>query len=262
MKKTIAIAFVLLIAVSLAACAGGPKPVQSGTSAGDVNTPGSGLAPVSDGNVEFTDGALEAKVREAMNKPGGDITIEEARTVTKLDLSNASFDEMNSKNGGIRDIADLEYFTGLEDLNLSFNEIRDFTPLSKLTSLRTLGFTGVRPDDLSPLKSLTGMVCLVYDWCYSPDQGYTECSNLDFMADMKNLEIFEAKGAGIADITVLGTLPKLWSVFLDDNKITDIAPLANLKNLIELTLSQNPVTDYSPVRDIYPNLRCVDFELG
>jgi Leucine-rich repeat (LRR) protein len=70
------------------------------------------------------------------------------------------------------------------------------------------------------------------------------------------------KGDGITDITELGTLPKLWSVFLDENQITDITPLANLKNLIELTLSNNPVTDYSPVKDIYPNLRCVDFELN
>jgi len=60
---------------------------------------------------------------------------------------------------------------------------------------------------------------------------------------------------------VLGTLPKLWSVFLDANQITDITPLANLKNLTELLLAQNPIKDYSPVKDIYPNLRAADFEI-
>jgi Leucine-rich repeat (LRR) protein len=94
-----------------------------------------------------------------MNKPEGDITLEEAQTVTKLDLSNAGFDDMNSKNGGIRDITDLKYFKNLEELNLSYNNIKDFTPLSELTSLTNLGFNGVRPDDLSPLKSLTKQWC-------------------------------------------------------------------------------------------------------
>jgi internalin A len=262
MKNIIAIAFIIMVAISLAACNSSPKSGQISPSASGTNTLTSRSAPVSAGNVKFTNEALEAKVREAMNKPIGDITLEEAQTITKLDLSNASFDDMNSKNGGIRDITSLKYFTGLEELNLSFNDIKDFSPLSGLTSLKSLGFTGVRPNDLSPLKNLTNMNCLVFDWCYSPDQGYTECSNLDFMADMKNLEIFEAKGAGITDITVLGTLPKLWSVFLDANQITDITPLGNLKNLIELLLAQNPITDYSPVKDIYPKLRAVDFVLN
>lgn len=266
MKKAIALLTVLMLILSLAACVApaAEKPAES-SSAPSSSAPASELPAVSSFEalevVVFNDTVLEKMVREQMKKPDGDITIEEAQAVTKLDLSNESFNDMNSKNGGIKDITSLKYFTGLKELNLSFNDIKDFTPLSELTSLTNLGFTGVRPDDLSPLKSLTNMVCLVYDWCYSPDQGYTACANLDFIADMKNLEIFEAKGAGITDITVLGTLPKLWSVFLDANQITDITPLANLKNLTELLLAQNPIKDYSPVKDIYPNLRAADFEI-
>jgi len=255
MKKIITIALVLLFSLSLAACSASPKEESPASSESSEST------AVSAETVQFTNEPLEAKIREALNKPEGKISLEEAKTLKKLDISNASFDEMNSKNGGITDISDLKYFTWLEELNLSFNNIQDFTPLAELKSLTNLGFTGVRPVDLSPLKGLTNMVCLVYDWCYAPDQGYTVCSNLDFMSDMKKLEIFEAKGAGITDITVLGTLPKLWSVFLDENQITDISPLASLKDLIELTLSKNPVTDYSPIKDIYPNLRIADFEL-
>lgn len=209
----------------------------------------------------FNDSALEEKVRKAMNKLTGDITTEEAKAVLKLDLSNASFDDMNSKNGGIKDISSLQYFTGLEELNLSFNEISDFAPLAEIKSLKTLGFTGVRPKDLSVLKGLTNMVCLIFDWGYAPDQGHNGYENLDFITNMKNLEIFEAKGAGIKNIAALSTLTKLWSVFLEGNQITDISPLANLKNLKELLLSGNPIKDYSPVKDIYPNLEAKDFEL-
>lgn len=210
--------------------------------------------------VEFNDENLEAKIRAAMNKPQGDITKEEAAAVTSLDLSNNSFDDMNSKNGGIRNIGALQDFVNLKELNLSFNNIPDFSPLAGLTKLESLGFSGVPVKDLSPLKELTNMKCLVFDWNYSPEQGRNGY-NLDFMSQMKNLEIFEAKGAGIRDISVLGDLTKLWSVFLADNLITDISPLAKLTNLKELELSNNPITDYSPLKDIYEQLEGKDFEM-
>lgn len=211
--------------------------------------------------IEFNDEILEAKIRTAMNKPDGVITKEEAAAVTSLDLSNESFDDKNSKNGGIRNIGALKYFTGLKELNLSFNDITDFTPLAGLTKLENLGFTGVQVEDLSPLKGLTNMTCLVLDWNYAPDQGRNGYENLEFMSDMKNLEIFEARSAGIKDITVLGNLPKLWSVFLTNNLITDVSPLAKLANLKELELSDNPITDYSPLKDIYEQLEGKDFEM-
>lgn len=217
--------------------------------------------PTAEPVVVFTDAALEAEVRETMGKPEGDITVAEAGAIVKLDLSNESFDDMNSKNGGIRDISDLKYFTGLEDLNLSFNEISDFVPLADLKSIRSLGFTGVPPKDLSVLKGLTNMTCLIFDWTCDESQRQNGNISLDFMADMKNLEIFSACGGGIKDITALGGLTKIWSLYLDDNAITDISSLANLTNLKELKLSQNPISDFSPLKDIYPKLDFSDFEM-
>lgn len=222
----------------------------------------SGLGTNEESNfIEFNDEILEAKIRKAMNKPEGGLTKEEAAVVSSLDLSNESFDDMNTMNGGIRNIGALKYFARLRELNLSFNNIEDFSPLANLTKLESLGFTGVPVKDLSPLKGLTNMKCLIFDWIYAPEQGRNGYENLDFMSDMKNLEIFEAKGAGIKDISVLGNLPKLWSVFLDSNLITDVSPLAKLTDLRELTLSGNPITDYSPLKDIYDQLEGKDFEL-
>ncbi len=214
-----------------------------------------------DNTVEFNDDILEDKIRMAMNKPDGEITKEEAAAVTSLDLSNESFDDRNSKNGGIQNIGALQYFINLKELNLSFNNIEDFSPLAGLTKLESLGFTGVPVKDLSHLKGLTNLTCLVFDWNYAPEQGHNGYENLDFMSDMINLEIFEAKGAGIKDISALGNLPKLWSVFLSDNLITDVSPLAKLTNLKELVLSNNPITDFSPLEDIYGQLEGKDFEM-
>lgn len=243
MKKliTVLLAFVLLL--QLSACSA--KPQSSDSSEIDE--------PVI---IKFTDQYLEEGIRAAMSKSTGDITDRDAEMVTVLDLSNKDFDAMNAKNGGIKVISDLKYFTSLTELHLDFNDIQDFSPLSTLTQLSTLTFNGVRAKDLSPLKSLTNMVTLGFDWSYAPDQGHYGYENIDFMADMKKLEVFEARGAGIKDITVLGELPKLWSVFISENQITDVSPLAKL-DLKEFSLSNNPITDYSsitPIREVFPNL--------
>jgi internalin A len=257
------IVLALLLAVGMASC-GAPAaietPLPKVSESTPVETPEAIEEPTPESVVVFTDAALEAKVREAMGKPEGDITVSEAETVVKLDLSNESFDDKNTKNGGIRDLSALKYFTNLEDLNISFNDISDFTPLAELKSINTLGFTGVSPKDLSALAGLTNMVCLVFDWTCFPEQGHNGYESLDFMSDMKDLEIFSAKGGGIKDITALGGLTKLWSLYLADNQITDISPLANLKNLRELELSKNPIEDFSPIKDVYPNL-ARDFEM-
>lgn len=251
MKKTQSVLLALLLALGLAAC-GAPATTE-------VPTPEPTPEPAV---IVFIDAALEAKVREAMGKPTGDITVEEAKAVVKLDLSNGSFDDMNSQNGGIRDISDLKYFSGLEDLNLSFNDISDLAPLAELKSLKSLGFTGVRPKDLSVLKGLTNLVFLGFDWTCNEDERQNGTLSLDFMAEMKNLEVFSCMGNGVQDVSALGGLTKIWSLYLDDNAITDISALATLTNLKELKLSKNPINDFSPLKDIYPKLDFADFEMN
>ena len=264
MKKTVFMLLALLLALGLAACG---APVSTETPSPEVSestpveTPERTAETTPEPVVVFTDATLEAKVRAAMSKPEGDITVAVAAAVVKLDLSNESFDDMYSQNGGIRDISDLKYFTGLEDLNISFNNISDLAPLAELKSLKSLGFTGVRAKDLSVLKGLTNLVFLGFDWTGNEDERNNGNLSLDFMADMKNLEIFTCMGNGVQDISALGGLTKIWSLYLNDNSITDISVLANLTNLKELKLSKNPISDYSPLKDIYPKLEWSDFEM-
>lgn len=252
MKKVRFFAALAALAIVLTGCA-----VESASSSAPFSE-----APAPPPAIVFSDAQLEEKIREAIAKPEGDITEADAAAVKVLDLSNQSFDDMNSKDGGVRDISALRYFTGLTELNLSFNDITDLSPLAGLTKLESLGLTGVHVGDLSPLKTLTGLKILIFDFIYAPDQGHNGCPDLDFMAGMKDLEIFSAHNAGIEDITALGNLTELWSVFIDGNNITDITPLANLKNLKELLLAGNPIKDFSPIRDIYPQLEGKDFEIG
>ena len=258
MKKTGILLVAVLLFLSLCACAAPAEQQTPAAAAIEAPTPEPTAEPAQEPIVVFTDAALEARVREAMGKPEGDITVSEAAAVKKLDLSNTSFDDMNSKNGGIHDISDLRYFTGLEDLGLSFNDLHDLSPLAELKSLKYLGFTGIRADDLSVLKGLTNLIFLGFDWTCNEDERQSGTLSLDFMADMKNLEIFSCMGNGVQDISALGGLAKIWSLYLDDNAITDISALANLTNLKELKINENPITDYSTLNDIYPNLDFCD----
>lgn len=264
MKKMLLVLLAALLAIGMAAC-GAPVAQETPTAAPSTTTSAEpaveSTATSTPEPVVFTDAVLEDKVREVMGKPTGDITVAEAETVVKLDLSNESFDDMNSQNGGIRDISDLKYFTGMEELNLSYNDISDFAPLAELKSIEILGFTGVCPKDLSVLKGLTNMTCMIFDWTWNEGSRQDENVSLDFISDMKNMEIFSACGGGIKDITALGGLTKIWSLYLDDNAITDISSLVNLTNLKELKLSKNPISDFSPLKDIYPKLEFSDFEM-
>ena len=208
MKKTLFALLALLLVLSLAAC-GAPASTDTSSPEMPESAPVETPEPMTESTSEpavvvFTDAALEAKVREVMGKPEGDITVAEAEAVVKLDFSNESFDDMNSQNGGIRDISDLKYFTGLEDLNLSYNDISDLAPLAELKSIKSLGFTGVRPKDLSVLKGLTNLVFLGFDWTCNEDERQNGTLSLDFMADMKNLEVFSCMGNGVQDISALG----------------------------------------------------------
>ena len=256
MKKGIRIIMLLVLAFSLFACSTSAKPVEA-TATPESTATAAPTATEAPEVVVFTDPYFEDAVRTKLNKPEGDITVPEAEAVTVLNLQNADWDAMNAENGGIKDISDLKYFPNLTELHLDYNDIQDFSPLSTLSNLSMLSFNAVRVGDLSPLASLTKMVNICFDWSYAPDQGFNGYPNIDFVKGMPNLEIFEAKNAGVVDISPLVGLPKLWSVFITDNQITDISPLAQIKTLKEFEIRNNPIADYTvlePYREVFPNL--------
>ena len=259
MKKLISMLMLLVLVCSLSACSAGAKPAEATdvTATPEASATQAPTPTEAQEAVVFTDPYFEDAVRTALNKPEGDITVPEAQEVTVLDLRNADWDAMNAENGGIKDISDLKYFPNLTELHLDFNDVQDLSPLSNLTNLETLSFNAVRVKDLSPLASLSKMVNICFDWSYAPDQGFNGYPNIDFVKGMPNLEIFEAKNAGVVDISPLVGLPKLWSVFVSTNQITDISPLAQIKTLKEFSIAENPITDYSslePYREVFPNL--------
>ena len=262
MKKVWCIATVFLLLLSTTACAAPAAKLEAQSSSSQPVSQVSETKPASEAPkvIVFNDAALEAKIRLVMNKPDGDITTAEAAEVTSLDLSNKDFDDANNKNGGMKSIDELQYFTGLKELSIAFNNVSDLSPISKLTNLNTLDISGTNIEELSPLKDLRSMKCLIFCWLHGDNGVPKGIGTLDALSGMENLEMIDAKNAGITDVTGLASLPKLWEVQLNDNQITDVSPLANIRTLKTLLLKGNPVTDFSSLRGIYTQLETKDFE--
>ncbi len=93
---------------------------------------------------------LEQKVREAIGKPRGPITAEDAAALTWLD---AEAPQDAPEEAKIKSLDGLGAFANLEGLRLSFHDIHDIGELTKLPRLRGLWLDGNTIDDLTPWGS-------------------------------------------------------------------------------------------------------------
>ena len=239
MKRPLHTLLAVLLTISLAACrtpAVTTTPSIPNAPAPAAPVPAVTMTPpvsvtAAPAVVTFTDPVLEEMVRGAMGKPEGDITVAEAAKVTRLNLSN-EWQRYISDKTVIRDIAGLEHFTNLENLDLSFHAIADVSALAGLAKLTLLSLGGNPVADISPLARLT------------------------------NLTVLNLSNCAAQDYSPLAKLVNLNMLMLDNSTITDVAPLASLANLQHLHLANCTVSDYSPLANIYPNLSNTDFTMA
>lgn len=237
MKKLLLVLLIALLTVGIVACSSSsPDPTPE--------------------VVIFTDEVLEAKVREAMKIPTGDITIVEAEAVTDLDLSI----ETDTSLPRIKDISSLKYFTNLTTLKLAWAlDSRDggidISTLASLKKLIALYMNSNGIEDISPLEGLTNMRDLKLFG--------NQISDISALSGMTMMEDLWLQGNKITDISALsGMSSNLYRLYLDENQITDVTPLAEMRMLTSLKLGGNPIEDYSSLADVYPRLEEKDFELN
>jgi Leucine-rich repeat (LRR) protein len=155
--------------------------------------------------ITFKDANLERLIRESLNKPTGNITAGEMRTIEALD------------GGGldIVDLSGLEYAARIRRLDLYDNNIVSLEPIRTLLDLTDLDISYNKVKDIYPLKSLWSMEKL----------------------DISNNQIHD-----IFPLTYLSNLQILW---MEYNYISDISPIKNLYNLFSLDISNNFLQDIS-----------------
>ena len=97
--------------------------------------------------VYFPDPNLEAAIREAIDKPTGEVYPSDLEGLTLLDASYRD----------ISDLTGLEHCTSLTQLYLYQNQISDISPLAGLNNLAELSLWENQISDISPLVDNTGL---------------------------------------------------------------------------------------------------------
>jgi len=237
-----------ILVISLFACSAPAAPETSATASAAPSTTAV-ISEIPD-IVVFSDSVLDAMVREAINKPEGDITFEDAEAVTELKLG-IDWQQHIPEETQIKDISGLEHFRNLTNLDLSFHAITDISPLAGLTKLTTLSLGGNPITDLAPLSGLTDLTWLPLFNCQADDY-----SPLSYLVHLNGIMLDHST---ISDISVLSGLTMLQTVSLTNTQVSDISPLSALTGLKSLKIEACPITDYSPLVNIYPNLEEKDF---
>ena len=244
------------------------------------------LLPASPGTaVAISDANLRARLETLTGKAAGE-------TITRLDMAGLP-GTLRLSNANISALTGLEWAINVEELILWVNKITDLTPLGGLTSLAELRLSYNRVSDLTPLSGLTSLTVLDLDRNrisdVTPLAGLTSLERLELdrnrvtdiapLAGLPSLRVLELNdnpisdvtplGVGFAalqdlwlarnqlgstDLTPLGGLTSLQSLYLYRAGISDVTPLAAIASLNHLSLDNNPISDISPLASL-PSLQ-------
>jgi internalin A len=211
-------AAILLLAFLLISCGSGGGPENSEAN-GTNKQESSKLALIKDAN-------LTAVIRQALDKPEGDLTRNDLATLEKL-VANGQ---------GISDLSGLEHATSLLHLDLGTNPISDLSPLSKLTKLTFLELGSCRIiSDITPLAGLKNLKQL---GLWSND--ITDISALEGLTNLEKVSLFRTK---VTDITPLAKLTKLKTVEFRESHVKDHSVLAGLTNLESVATNRGLISD-------------------
>ena len=177
--------------------------------------------------VIFPNAELEEEIRQAINKPTGDILCSDVEALTSFSHCGCEHlecddvictrDPLDPDYNPVRNLSGMEYCTNLTSLELPYNEVYNITPLAGLVNLNHLELD---VNDVVDISALSGL---------------------------SSLAILELVDNDIVDISPLAGLTNLTALKLDSNLINNISALAGLTNLSQLDLSDNWITDISPL---------------
>ena len=159
--------------------------------------------------VPFPDANLCQAVRDAINKPTGDIHMD--------DLVGVGFSVLEADGLQIASLEGLQYCRDLTVLNLGGNTgITDLSQIGQLPNLAGVVLDGTRPLSLVPLQQL---------------------------AALKKLHL---SGCALADMSALGGMAGIEELYLDGNPLSGVAPIAGMTGLKIIDISGSSVSDLSP----------------
>lgn len=187
--------------------------------------------------VVFPDSSLEIVIREAINKPTGEIYSEDLLGLELLEASWLS----------ISDLSGMEYCINLLELWIRNNNISDLSPLKDIVDLVYLDLNSNEiGNNLSGLSNLTNLEYL--------EIADNQISDISILSGLTKLKIqLDISRNQISDISPLANLAEIEDLALNDNQIGNVSALASLSNLNELDLDHNQVGDITPLLTCHNN---------
>ncbi len=232
-------------------------------------------------SVYFPDEKLEMAIRQAVNKPTGDILESDLLNLTYLNVSATYLD-----------IEGIQYFTNLTSLELSADYIGKTSAIAELTGLTSLSVKDSHLSDINFVAGLTGLTSLTIIDCpisdlsdvaeltnltsltvndtaiilfYNPMEDVVvyaaAISDLSAVAGLTDLTSLDFSGNGTKDISAVAGLTDLTSLDISGNRISDISTLAGLTNLTSLDISGNKISDISALAGL-TNLTLLDISVN
>ena len=186
------------------------------------------LAAAPEAAVTIPDANLRADIRSALAL-AADVAITQGHL--------AKLTELFGVQGGVEDLAGLEYAINLEQLWLSGNEISDVSALAGLGSLSLLDLQRNRISNIAPLAELASL--------YALHLSHNRISDLSPLSGLRSLATLHLADNGIVDIAPLEGIGSLAELVLANNDIADVSPLAELASLGNLDLANNGIADIS-----------------
>ena len=118
--------------------------------------------------IEFGQSDLEFVIREILDKPDDELTIEDLESIETIFVNSNTYD--------LSDLKGIEYCTNLIHLSISVSDIEDISYVSNLIKLEILDLAANNVRDITPLSNLVNLSSLVLR--HNPINYLSELTNL------------------------------------------------------------------------------------
>ncbi len=187
--------------------------------------------------VTIPDAELLQAVRDALGRPTGDLTCLDMALLTRLEHDN----------GGITNLAGLQYAVNLSHISLHDNDVADVSPLADLTSLLFLNLNVNEVTDVGPLRNLVNLTDL--HLCCTTGN-ITDVTPLEGMTNMTWFNISNHELGNDVAWQLLQNYPNLRGLWMGNNGLTDFAQVANWPDLEILQVYGSTIPDLTPIIDL------------
>lgn len=210
------------------------------------------ITAAEEGGITFDDPAVEAAIREALNKPHGTVTEKDMLGITILDIM--------PEGPSVFSIDVLRYCHNLAELwvsHKSYNEtaLSDISALRDLHKLHTLYLYSTNVTDITPLEGHTNLRKLILIANNIRENDSRELEGHELIETFSELRELYLNGFyNIDDISSISNLTNLTDLSLLNCSVTDVKPLSKMTKLEWLDLEGNNILSVSPLENL-TNLR-------